>query len=100
MLLLPELIVALTSFNFWNSTLEEPRDLVKNCQHMPEDHGYAEATRLLCERFVNELNIATALMQKEFKWLEMKSEDGKSLSAFSLFLVICRNVMEDLEYMN
>jgi len=56
---------------------------------------------LLHEKFGNELKkIATALMQKAFKWPEIKSEDGKSLSAFSLFLVTCRNVMEDIEYMD
>lgn len=100
MLLLPELIVVLTSFTFWYSTLEDPGDLVKSCQHMPEVRRFVEAIRLLCERFGNELNIATALMQKAFKWPEIKSEDGKSLSAFSLFLVICCNVMEDIKYMN
>ncbi|KAI2661726.1 G2 and S phase-expressed protein 1 [Labeo rohita] len=81
-------------------TRGEPRDLVKSCQHMPDHRGYAEAMKLLHERFGNELKIATALMQKAFKWPEIKSEDGKSLSTFSLFLVTCRNVMEDIEYMD
>lgn len=81
-------------------TRGEPRDLVRSCQHMPDDRGYAKAMRLLHEKFGNELQIATALMQKTFKWPEIKSEDGKSLSAFSLFLVTCRNVMEDIEYMD
>ncbi len=81
-------------------TRGEPRDLVKSCQHMPEHRGYAEAMRMLHERFGNELKIATALMQKAFKWPEINPEDGKSLSDFSLFLVTCRNVMEDIEYMD
>nr|XP_055033829.1 uncharacterized protein LOC129422128 [Misgurnus anguillicaudatus] len=81
-------------------TRGEPRDLVKSCQHMPDDRGYTEAMKLLHEKFGNELQIATALMQKTLKWPEIKSEDGKSLSAFSLFLITCRNVMEDIEYMD
>lgn len=31
----------------------EPKELVKRCQHMPEEHGYAEALRLLNEKYMN-----------------------------------------------
>lgn len=36
-------------------TRGEPRDLVKSCQHMPADHGYTEAVRLLQDKYGNEL---------------------------------------------
>lgn len=81
-------------------TRGEPRELVKSCQHMPDNRGYSKAMKLLQERFGNELKIATALMQKAFRWPEIKSEDGKALSAYSLFLVTCQNVMEDIDYMD
>lgn len=57
-------------------TRGETKDLVKSCQHMPDDRGCAEAMRLLHEKFRNQLKIVTALMQKAFKWPEIKSEDG------------------------
>lgn len=80
-------------------TRGEPRDLVKSCQHMPADHGYTEAVRLLQDKYGNELKIAAALMKKAFKWPQIKAEDVKTLNAFSLFLVSCRNAMEDIDYM-
>lgn len=81
-------------------TRGEPRDLIKSCQHMPASRGYDQALRLLHERYGNEVKIASALMEKAFKWPKIKSEDGKALSAFSLFLLCCRNTMEDIEYMD
>lgn len=38
-------------------------------------------------------------MKKAFKWPQIKAEDVKTLNAFSLFLVSCRNAMEDIDYM-
>lgn len=70
-------------------TRGEPRNLVKSCQHMPADHGYTEAVRLLQNKYGNELKIAAALMEKSFKWPQVKAEDVKALNAFSLFLVSC-----------
>ena len=81
-------------------TRGEPKDLVKSCQHMTGDRGYREALRLLHDRYGNELKIASALMEKASKWPQIKSEDGKALSTFSLFLVSCRNTMEDVQYMD
>lgn len=67
---------------------------------MPERRRYDQALRLLNEHYGNEVKIASALMEKAFKWPKMKSEDGKALSAFSLFLLSCRNTMEDVEFMD
>ena len=81
-------------------TRGEPRDLVKSCQHMPPDRGYVTAMHLLEDRYGNKLKIATALMEKMFKWPQIKSEDAQALNSFSLFLVSCRNVLEDVDYMD
>lgn len=59
-------------------TRGEPQDLVKSCQHMPADHGYTEAVRLLQDKYGNELKIAAALMEKAFKWPQIKAEDVKA----------------------
>ena len=66
---------------------------------MPDHRGYAKALRLLQEKYGNELKVATALIEKASKWPQIKSEDAKALNAFSVFLVSCRNVMEDIDYM-
>ncbi|KAK0152984.1 hypothetical protein N1851_005351 [Merluccius polli] len=57
------------------------------------------ALKLLQERYGNELKVATALIEKASKWPQIKTEDGKALSAFSVFLISCRNAMEDIDYM-
>lgn len=80
-------------------TRGEPRDLVRSSQHMPEQRGYAKALNLLQDKYGNELKVATALIEKASKWPQIKAEDGKALSAFSVFLVSCRNAMEDIDYM-
>lgn len=72
-------------------TRGEPRDLVKSCQHMPASRGYDQALRLLNEHYGK---IASALMEKAFKWPKIKSEDGKAFSAVSLFLLSCHNTGE------
>lgn len=80
-------------------TRGEPRDLVRSCQHMPEQRGYAKALKMLQDKYGNELMVDTALIEKTSKWPQIRAEDGKALSAFSVFLVSCRNVMEDIDYM-
>lgn len=81
-------------------TKGQPQELVKSCQHMPPDRGYQRARMLLQERFGNEQKIATAYMEKALGWATLKSEDIKALQAFSLFLRICCNAMENISYMS
>ncbi|XP_039548042.1 uncharacterized protein LOC120493481 [Pimephales promelas] len=76
-----------------------PRDLVRSCQHMAPDRGYAKAKALLQEHFGNAQKIAAAYMEKALSWTPIKSEDVKSLQAYSLFLRGCCNAMDDVEYM-
>lgn len=80
-------------------TRGQPRELVRSCQHMAPEHGYAVAKNLLQEHFGNPYKIATAYMDKALAWQTIKSEDMKALQAYSLFLRGCCNVMEELEYM-
>lgn len=80
-------------------TRGQPRELVRSCQHMASERGYAVAKDLLREHFGNQYKTATAYMERALAWQSIKSEDVKTLQAYSLFLRGCCNVMEELEYM-
>ena len=77
-------------------TRGQPKQLVRSCQHMTDGIGYATAKALLQEHFGNEHVIASAYMDKSFAWPAIKSEDGKALQAYSLFLRGCHNAMKDV----
>lgn len=47
-------------------TRGRPRDLVRSCQHMDPDRGYAQAKILLQEHFGDEQRVAAAYMDKAF----------------------------------
>ncbi|KAL0157129.1 hypothetical protein M9458_048375, partial [Cirrhinus mrigala] len=80
-------------------TSGEPQDLVKSCGHMRAESGYREARRLLQHHYGDELKIASAYIEKALKWPQIKSEDGKMLNAYALFLTGCHNTMQDVDYM-
>ena len=63
---------------------------------MTDGIRYATAKALLQEHFGNEHVIASAYMDKIFAWPAIKSEDGKALQAYSLFLRGCHNAMKDV----
>lgn len=52
------------------------------------------------KEFGDELKIASAYIDKVLNWSQIKAEDGKALKMYALFLIGCRNVMEDLDYMD
>ncbi|XP_053713046.1 uncharacterized protein LOC128754445 [Synchiropus splendidus] len=81
-------------------TRGDPRDLVRSCLHMPSHRGYREALKLLSDHYGNEIKIASALLEKAFKWPQIKSEDTKGLSNFALFLLSCQNTMQDVAFMD
>lgn len=84
---------------FWDKyTSVQPRELVRCCQHMAPDKGYAMAKDLIKEHFGNEHKITAAYMEKALSWPVVKPEDVKSLQAYALFLHQCCNVMEDIQY--
>ncbi|KAL0150819.1 hypothetical protein M9458_051514 [Cirrhinus mrigala] len=78
----------------------EAKDLVRSCVHMEPNKGYKKAWDLLHKEFGDELKIASAYIDKMLNWAQIKQEDGKALKTYALFLIGCRNVMEDLEYMD
>lgn len=81
-------------------TRGQPKDLVRSCQHMMPDRGYAVAKDLLQEHFGHELKVTAAYMDKLIAWTAITAEDVKGLQAYSLFLRECYNAMEDLRYLN
>ena len=80
-------------------TRGQPKELVRSCQHMAPDRGYATAKDLLQEHFGNEHKVTAAYMEKALCWPDVKPEDVKSLQAYALFLRECCNAMEDIQYM-
>lgn len=66
---------------------------------MSSDRGYHEARKLLQKQYGDELKIANAYMDKALRWPQIKSEDCKALNAYALFLIGCRNTMDDIEFM-
>lgn len=67
---------------------------------MRADKGYREARRLLQQHYGDELQIATAYINKALEWPPIKAEDRKALNAYALFLIGCRNTMNDIEFMD
>lgn len=78
----------------------EPYNLVRSCEHMRPDEGYKEARRLLKQHYGDELRIATAYMNRALEWPQIKAEDRKALNAYALFLIGCRNTMNDVQFMD
>ncbi|KAK0142970.1 hypothetical protein N1851_018927 [Merluccius polli] len=67
---------------------------------MTPSRGYREAKQLLQKHYGDELRIASAYIDKALKWQQVKSEDGKALSAYAMFLIGCLNTMKDIEYLD
>lgn len=78
-------------------TAGQARDLVRSCLHMEAGRGYTEAQQFLKKHFGNEMKIANAYIEKALNWTAIKTDDGKSLHAYALYLRECCNVMQDLE---
>ncbi|KAK0152604.1 hypothetical protein N1851_005873 [Merluccius polli] len=76
-----------------------PRELVRSCQHMDHERGYALAKALIQDHFGNPYKIAAAYMERALAWQAMKTEQLKELRAFSLFLRGCCNALEELQYL-
>lgn len=70
------------------------KELVRNCQHINPERGYAKAKTLLKEQFGNEQKITSAYMDKALSWPPIKAEDVKALQDYSLFLRGCCNTTE------
>lgn len=62
---------------------------------MRPDEGYRKPRKLLQQHDGDELGIAIAYMKKALEWPQVKSEDRKALNVYALFLIGCRNTMND-----
>ena len=80
-------------------TAGEPQELVHSCAHMPPSKGYHEAKQLLHKHYGDELHIASAYIEKALRWPQIKSDDGKALNAYAMFLVGCHNTMKDIDFL-
>lgn len=77
----------------------EPKDLIEGCLHMDSDEGYAEARRLLKKEYGDPYKISMAYLHKILNWSPIKSDEGKALKSFSLFLVKCRTAMKSISHL-
>ncbi|KAL2102335.1 hypothetical protein ACEWY4_001503 [Coilia grayii] len=77
-------------------TSGQPQELVRSCLHMDVNRGYVEAKRLLDTHFGNSYRLTTAYIEKALSWNSIKSEDGKELHSYALYLRSCCNVARDL----
>lgn len=67
-------------------TKGHPRKLVRSCQHIEPERGYAKANALLKDQFGNEQKNASAYMERALSWPSIKNEDVKALQDYSFFL--------------
>ena len=81
-------------------TTGQPRELVRSCFHIePSSEGYRQALSLLKENFGDDIKVTMAYMEKAFNWTNIKSDDGKALQSYALYLRSCCNAMQELEIM-
>lgn len=80
-------------------TMEQPRELVRSCQHMEPSRGYKEAKRLLKKHYGDDFKIATAHIDKALSWPSIKADNAEALQAYSVFLTGCSKTMDSIEYM-
>jgi len=67
---------------------------------MEQDRGYIEARRLLKERYGQGYKIATALVERLIKGPPIKNEDCNALQKLSIALANCKNILQDVGYLN
>lgn len=72
-------------------TMGHAKELVRSCQHMHPDRGYAKAKALLEEHFGNYQKVASAYMKRALSRPPIKAEDVRVLQEYSLFLRGCCN---------
>lgn len=81
-------------------TRGDVHDLMKSCLAMEPDRGYIEARRLLKERYGQGYKIATALVERLIKGPPIKNEDCNALQKLSIALTNCKNILQDVGYLN
>ena len=81
-------------------TSGDVHDLMKSCLAMEPERGYIEARRLLKERYGQGYKIATALVERLIKGPPIKNEDCNALQKLSISLTNCKNILQDVGYLN
>ena len=76
------------------------QELMKSCLSMGESEGYAEARRLLKERYGQNYRIAAAHVQRLIDGPPIKNEDGTALQQFSVQLTSCTNTLDKIGYLD
>lgn len=75
------------------------KELVRSCQHMRPNEGYAQARYLLEQRFGDNHKIAMAYVEKVLDGPPIKADDGNALESFSITLSSCKNSLEAIGYL-
>ena len=81
-------------------TVGQPKELVQSCFHMSATTGYDEAKHLLKYHFGDDFKVTTAYITKALNWNPIRSDDGKALHSYALYLRGCGNAVQDLPYMS
>ena len=76
------------------------QELMRSCLSMNDDTGYAEARKLLKERYGQNYRIAASHVQRLVEGPPIKSEDGTALQQFSVQLTSCANTLEKIGYLD
>ena len=72
------------------------QDLMKGCLSMNPDQGYAEARKLLKERYGQNYRITAAYIQSLTEGPSIKPEDGNALVQLSTKLTSCTNTLKQI----
>ncbi|KAK7944331.1 hypothetical protein WMY93_000059 [Mugilogobius chulae] len=76
------------------------KELVRSCQHLNPEYGYAKAKSLLKEHFGNEHKVAAAYMNRALSWPTIRPDEVSALQDYSLFLWSCCTAMEEVQYLH
>ena len=76
------------------------QELMKSFLSMREDEGYAEARKLLKDRYGQNYRIAAAHVQRLIDAPPIKNEDATALQRFSVQLMSCTNTLEKIRYLS
>ena len=73
---------------------------LKNVLTLNSEDGYAQARKLLAERFGNPFRVAESYKAKLRNWPQINDGDSYGLQEFSDFLARCEGAMKSIKYMD
>ncbi|XP_043202754.1 uncharacterized protein LOC122370872 [Amphibalanus amphitrite] len=77
-------------------TVGKPKQIVRSCMYL-RDVGYAEARRLLDERYGSSHKVVDAYIQRLNNWSRISPGDVEELDRFTLYLIEIKHAMTDLD---